>query len=180
MNPRTDNVTENHSTNIKIYYLTNSGRRAQINATTGSYQFDAFYSRHSQQTQQYPKDRCGRRSEQTTGSSKRRKEKDSFQFHFCMLMLPFKRMRVYDNHPIYHMRVSKKGNTSQIGNKYQWKEKLQNMNQMLLHRNGGKDRTISNSSQYLLIVVMDLKPETSLLSCQRKCPFVLSCPFLIH
>ena len=87
-------------------------------------QFDAFYSRHSQQTQQYPKDRCGRRSEQTTGSSKRRKEKDSFQFHFCMLMLPFKRMRVYDNHPIYHMRVSKKGNTSQIGNKYQWKEKL--------------------------------------------------------
>ena len=108
MNPRTDNVTENHSTNIKIYYLTNSGRRAQINATTGSYQFDAFYSRHSQQTQQYPKDRCGRRSEQTTGSSKRRKEKDSFQFHFCMLMLPFKRMRVYDNHPIYHMRVSKK------------------------------------------------------------------------
>ena len=67
---------------------------------------------------------CGRRSEQTTGSSKRRKEKDSFQFHFCMLMLPFKRMRVYDNHPIYHMRVSKKGNTSQIGNKYQWKEKL--------------------------------------------------------
>ena len=88
MNPRTDNVTENHSTNIKIYYLTNSGRRAQINATTGSYQFDAFYSRHSQQTQQYPKDRCGRRSEQTTGSSKRRKEKDSFQFHFCMLMLP--------------------------------------------------------------------------------------------
>ena len=124
MNPRTDNVTENHSTNIKIYYLTNSGRRAQINATTGSYQFDAFYSRHSQQTQQYPKDRCGRRSEQTTGSSKRRKEKDSFHFHFCMLMLPFKRMRVYDNHPIYHMRVSKKGNTSQIGNKYQWKEKL--------------------------------------------------------
>ena len=109
---------------LKIYYLTNSGRRAQINATTGSYQFDAFYSRHSQQTQQYPKDRCGRRSEQTTGSSKRRKEKDSFQFHFCMLMLPFKRMRVYDNHPIYHMRVSKKGNTSQIGNKYQWKEKL--------------------------------------------------------
>ena len=55
---------------------------------------------------------------------KRRNEKDSFQFHFCMLMLPFKRMRVYDNHPIYHMRVSKKGNTSQIGNKYQWKEKL--------------------------------------------------------
>ncbi len=93
MNPRTDNVTENHSTNIKIYYLTNSGRRAQINATIGSYQFDAFYSRHSQQTQQYPKDRCGRRSEQTTGSSKRRKEKDSFQFHFCMLMLPFKRMQ---------------------------------------------------------------------------------------
>ena len=42
------------------------------------------------------------------------------------------------------------------------------MNQMLLHRNGGKDRTISNSSQYLLIVVMDLKPETSLSSCQRK------------
>lgn len=121
MNPQTDNVTENHSTNIKIYYLTNSGRRTQINATTGSYQFDAFYS---QQTQQYPKDRCGRRSEQTTGSSKRRKEKDSFQFHFRMLMLPFKRMRVYDNHPIYHMRVSKKGNTSQIGNKYQWKEKL--------------------------------------------------------
>lgn len=116
MNPQTDNVTENHSTNIKIYYLTNSGRRAQINATTGSYQFDAFYSRHRQQTQQYPKDRCGRRSEQTTGSSKRRKEKDSFQFHFCMLMLPFKRMRVYDNHPIYHMRVSKKGNTSQIYN----------------------------------------------------------------
>ena len=37
------------------------------------------------------------------------------------------------------------------------------MNQMLLHRNGGKDRTISNSSQYLLIVVMDLKPKTSLL-----------------
>lgn len=55
MNPQTDNVTENHSTNIKIYYLTNSGRRTQINATTGSYQFDAFYSRHSQQTQQYPK-----------------------------------------------------------------------------------------------------------------------------
>lgn len=25
MNPQTDNVTENHSTNIKIYYLTNSG-----------------------------------------------------------------------------------------------------------------------------------------------------------
>ena len=57
-------------------------------------------------------------------AAKRRKEKDSFQFHFRMLMLPFKRMRVYDNHPIYHMRVSKKGNTSQIGNKYQWKEKL--------------------------------------------------------
>ena len=75
MNPQTDNVTENHSTNIKIYYLTNSGRRTQIHATTGSYQFDAFYSRHSQQTQQCPKDRCGRRSEQTTGSSKRRKEK---------------------------------------------------------------------------------------------------------
>lgn len=54
----------------------------------------------------------------------KKKGKDSFQFHFCMLMLPFKRMRVYDNHPIYHMRVSKKGNTSQIGNKYQWKEKL--------------------------------------------------------
>ncbi len=36
------------------------------------------------------------------------------------------------------------------------------MNQIFLHRNGDKDRTISNSSQYLLIVVMDLKPETSL------------------
>ena len=62
--------------------------------------------------------------EQTIGSSERRKEKDSFQFHLRMLMLPFKRMRVYDNHPIYHMRVSKKGDPSQIGNKYQWKEEL--------------------------------------------------------
>ena len=33
-----------------------------------------------------------------------------------MLMLPFKRMRMYDDYPIYHMRVSKKGDPSQIGN----------------------------------------------------------------
>ncbi len=57
-------------------------------------------------------------------AAKEERKKDSFQFHFRMLMLPFKRMRMYDNHPIYHMRVSKKGDPSQIGNKYQRKEEL--------------------------------------------------------
>ena len=46
------------------------------------------------------------------------------KFHLRMLMLPFKRMRMYDDYPIYHMRVSKKGDPSQIGNKYQRKEEL--------------------------------------------------------
>lgn len=51
-------------------------------------------------------------------------EENCFQFHLRMLMLPFKRMRMYDDYPIYHMRVSKKGDPSQIGNKYQRKEEL--------------------------------------------------------
>ncbi len=62
--------------------------------------------------------------EQTIGSSERREEENCFQFHLRMLMLPFKRMRMYDDYPIYHMRVSKKGDPSQIGNKYQRKEEL--------------------------------------------------------
>ena len=37
-------------------------------------------------------------------------------------MLPFKRMRMYDDYPIYHMRVSKKGDPSQIGNKYAFRD----------------------------------------------------------
>ena len=90
-----------------------------------SCRFDAFYSRQQPASTAIPnktdaEDGVSKLSE----AAKEERKKDSFQFHLRMLMLPFKRMRMYDDYPIYHMRVSKKGNPSQIGNKYQRKEEL--------------------------------------------------------
>ena len=55
---------------------------------------------------------------------KRRKEEYRFNLCFRMAMFTFERVGMYNNYPIYHMRVSKKGDPSQIGNKYQRKEEL--------------------------------------------------------
>jgi hypothetical protein len=90
-------------------------RSTQSDAATRPGTFDSFGGKNRQHAKQNKKNRCGAQESRQRRSYKRRKEKDGFQLDFRMFMLPFKRMRVYNDNPIYHMRVGKQSQSSPIG-----------------------------------------------------------------
>lgn len=97
-------------------------RTTQINAVSGLRTFDMFGKRNAQSVQNNPKRQCGKKEFGNDRRAKYRKEKDRLQLGFVMLMLAFERMGMYYNHTIYHMRMSKECDTSQISNEEQRQE----------------------------------------------------------
>lgn len=83
---------------------------------------DVFCRKDTQHTQQDKKYRCGRKGYGKRRREERGKKKNGLRFVLGMFMFSLERVGMRNNHTVYHMRVGKQRNASQIGNEQQREE----------------------------------------------------------
>lgn len=83
---------------------------------------DVFRRKDIQHTQQDKKYRCGRKGYGKRRREERGKKKNGLRFVLGMFMFSLERVGMRNNHTVYHMRVGKQRNASQIGNEQQREE----------------------------------------------------------
>lgn len=80
-----------------------------------------------------------------------------------MLMFSLKRMRVYNNHPVHHMRMGKQSNSSQINYEQQRKEESHYLPQLLqnsdLFQMRCEDKGSCYEKQELFHIIFHKTPE---------------------